>query len=225
MKTFLPSKHFWAVVCAASATALVCAITGLAQDLKVGFVDLQKFATKSVKAQEMQKKLTDLLSNMPMANERKELATLEEQFLKQDPMLRETRFQLAEEIRIKAIEIKKLAEEMSRHRALDRDVPDAGRFLQDDYIESALVRWYELNNRGNVNYQPDLVKIIDRIRRQKGLSIVFNQPAFLSAEGSLDITDEVAEAYDAEPDPDPKAPAAPPRPKGSAAAPVPKRSE
>ena len=34
---------------------------GQAQDFKVAFVDLQKFATKSVKARAMQKKLMDLV--------------------------------------------------------------------------------------------------------------------------------------------------------------------
>ena len=47
-------------------------------------------------------------------------------------------------------------------------------------------------------FQRDLTKIIARIRAQKGLKLVFNQAALLSADDALDITDEVAKAYDAE---------------------------
>ncbi len=40
-------KHLLAFVCAVSALALVGVVTCEAQDLKVAFVDLQKFASKS----------------------------------------------------------------------------------------------------------------------------------------------------------------------------------
>ena len=69
-------KHLLAFVCAVSALVLVCVVTGQAQDLKVAFVDLQKFASKSVKAQTMQKKLMDLMNTKRTAleNKKKELA-------------------------------------------------------------------------------------------------------------------------------------------------------
>jgi Skp family chaperone for outer membrane proteins len=45
--------------------------------------------------------------------------------------------------------------------------------------------------------QQDLAKIIiSRIRVEKGLAIVFNREALLWADEALDLTDEVAKAYD-----------------------------
>jgi Skp family chaperone for outer membrane proteins len=69
-------------------------------------------------------------------------------------------------------------------------------------------------------FQRDLVNIISKIRTQKGLTMVFNQAALLSADDALDITAEVAKAYDATA----AAPAAAPRPKAPAAAPAHKKA-
>ena len=84
-------KHLLAFVCAVSALVFVCTVIGQTQDLKVAFVDLQKFASKSVKAQTMQKKLMDLMNTKRRAleNKKKELTDLQEQLQKQGPMLKE----------------------------------------------------------------------------------------------------------------------------------------
>ncbi len=188
-------KHVLACVCAVSALVFVCVVTGQAQDLKVGFVDLQKFASKSVKAQTMQKKLMDLMNTKRTAleNKKKELADLQEQLQKQGPMLKEdTRNQKIKEIGIKEMEFK-LAEK------------EAQNSLQNEERDTMEV------------FQRDLVKIIAGIRAKKGLVMVFNQAALLSADDALDITDEVAKAYDAEA----AAPAAAPKPKAAAPAPAP----
>jgi Skp family chaperone for outer membrane proteins len=197
MKTFLPAKHLWAAVCAVSAMVPLCASTGLAQDLKVGFVDMHKFATKSVKAQAMQKKLLDLMNTKGTAleNKRQEIAALEKRFQKVDPMLeKETRYQLVEEIRIKEMDISKLVELESRTRAWDP--PRTERIPPEDLVKSAFSR--NVLDTG-WSLQCDIVKIIARIRSQKGLVMVFDKTGVLSADDALDITDEVAEAYDAEP--------------------------
>jgi len=188
-------KHLLAFVCAVSALVLVCVVTGQAQDLKVAFVDLQKFASKSVKAQTMQKKLMDSMNikRTSLENKKKELADLQEQLQKQGPMLKEdTRNQKIKEIGIKEMEFK-LAEKEAQNSLQNEE---------RDTMES---------------FQRDLTKIIARIRAQKGLIMVFNQAALLSADDALDITDDVAKAYDAEaagpaaaPAPKPKAPAAAP---------------
>jgi len=187
-------KHFLAFVCAVSALVLVCVVTGQAQDLKVAFVDLQKFASKSVKAQTMQKKLMDRMNTLrtSLENKKKELADLQEQLQKQGPMLKEdTRNQKIKEIGIKEMEFK-LAEKEAQNSLQNEE---------RDTMES---------------FQRDLTKIIARIRAQKGLMMVFNQAALLSADDALDITDEVAKAYDAEA----AAPAAAPK-KAPAAGPAP----
>ena len=110
-------KHLLAFVCAVSALVLVCVVTGQAQDLKVAFVDLQKFASKSVKAQTMQKKLMDRMNTLrtSLENKKKELADLQEQLQKQGPMLKEdTRNQKIKEIGIKEMEFK-LAEKEAQN--------------------------------------------------------------------------------------------------------------
>lgn len=187
-------KHFLAFVCAVSALVLICVVTGQAQDLKVAFVDLQKFASKSVKAQTMQKKLMDRMNTLrtSLENKKKELADLQEQLQKQGPMLKEdTRNQKIKEIGIKEMEFK-LAEKEAQNSLQNEE---------RDTMES---------------FQRDLTKIIARIRAQKGLMMVFNQAALLSADDALDITEEVAKAYDAEA----AAPAAAPK-KAPAAGPAP----
>lgn len=187
-------KHFLAFVCAVSALILVCVVTGQAQDLKVAFVDLQKFASKSVKAQTMQKKLMDRMNTLrtSLESKKKELADLQEQLQKQGPMLKEdTRNQKIKEIGIKEMEFK-LAEKEAQNSLQNEE---------RDTMES---------------FQRDLTKIIARIRAQKGLIMVFNQAALLSADDALDITEDVAKAYDAEA----AAPAAAPK-KAPAAGPAP----
>jgi outer membrane protein len=188
-------KHLLTFVCAVSALVLVCVVTGQAQDLKVAFVDLQKFASKSVKAQTMQKKLMDLMNTKRTAleNKKKELQELQEKLQKQGPMLKEdTRNQMIKEIGIKEMEFK-LAEK------------EAQNSLQNEEREMMEV------------FQRDLTKIIAQIRAQKGYTMVFNQAALLSADDALDITADVAKAYDAAA----AAPAAAPKPKAPAAGPAP----
>jgi outer membrane protein len=133
-----------------SALVLVCVVTGQAQDLKVAFVDLQKFASKSVKAQTMQKKLMDLMNTKRTAleNKKKELQELQEKLQKQGPMLKEdTRNQMIKEIGIKEMEFK-LAEK------------EAQNSLQNEEREMMEV------------FQRDLTKIIAQIRAQKGYTMV-----------------------------------------------------
>ena len=187
-------KHLLTFVCAVSALVLVCVVTGQAQDLKVAFVDLQKFASKSVKAQTMQKKLMDLMNTKRTAleNKKKELQELQEKLQKQGPMLKEdTRNQMIKEIGIKEMEFK-LAEK------------EAQNSLQNEEREMMEV------------FQRDLTKIIAQIRAQKGYTMVFNQAALLSADDALDITEDVAKVYDAAA----AAPAAAPK-KAPAAGPAP----
>ena len=97
-------KHLLAVVCAVSGLVFVWAAMGQAQDFKVAFVDLQKFATKSVKARAMQKKLMDLVKakQKTLEDRKKELTSLQDQLRKQGPMLQEgVRNQKIKEVGIK----------------------------------------------------------------------------------------------------------------------------
>jgi Skp family chaperone for outer membrane proteins len=169
-------KQLLAVVCAVSGLVFVWTGIGQTQEFKVAFVDLQKFGTKSVKAKAMEKKFMDLVKAKQRALEdkKKELTNLQEQLQKQGPMLQEAvRNQKIKEVGIKEMELK-LAQKEAENSVKNE---------QRDMM---------------AHFQRDLTKIIGRIRAQKGLKLVFNQTALLSADDSLDLTDEVAKAYDAE---------------------------
>jgi Skp family chaperone for outer membrane proteins len=189
-------KFLLTFVCAVSVLALVGVAMGASQDLKIGFVDLQKFAAISTKAKAMQKRLMDLMNakRKSLEDKKKELEGLVEKLKKQGPMLKEdTRTQMQKDIGIKEMELK-LAEKAAQNT------------LQNEEQEAMK------------SFQRDLVNIISKIRTQKGLTMIFNQAALLSADDALDITAEVAKAYDAATAAPAAAPA--PRPKAPAAAPV-----
>ena len=47
-------------------------------------------------------------------------------------------------------------------------------------------------------FQKELKQIVDKIRKEKKLTLIFNSAAFVSVDEALDLTDLVAKAYDAE---------------------------
>jgi outer membrane protein len=196
-------KHLLAFVCAVFALVFLGVVASPAQDLKLGFVDLQKFASKSAKAQATQKRLMELMNTKRQALEakKKEIDDLVEKLNKQGPMLKEdTRAQMQKDANIKKME-------------LDLAQKEAEKSLQNEERETM------------ESFQRDLVKVIARIRTQKGLTMIFNQAALLSADDHLDITDEVAKAYDAEAGAGaPPAAAAPKKAAPPAAAPAPKKA-
>jgi outer membrane protein len=161
-----------------------------AQDIKVGFVDLMKFAQQSKKAQEQQQRLMKMAEKerTTLENKEKELVALQDQLQKQGPMLKEeTRNQKVNEFNIKKMEL-----EMAKK--------DAQNKLQNEQREAQ-----EL-------IQKDVSKVIGHIRTQKKLTLVFNSAALLSADDALDITDDVVRLYDAEAGKAPAAKSAPAKP-------------
>jgi len=162
----------WAIACAAFVFSGVCS----AQDFKVAFVDFQKFVTKSHKAQEQQKKLVEMVNvkRTALENKKKELDRLQEEFQKQGPMLKEdTRTGKIKEMGIKEMELK-LAEK------------EAENAVRNEQREAEEI------------FRRDISKVISTIRTEKKLTLVFNSAALLAADDALDITDEVAQRYDAE---------------------------
>jgi len=192
-------KFLVMAVCAVAAVVLVSAGICQAQGLTVAFVDFQKFASKSKRAQEKQKQFTDLVNVKREALEKKkqELLSLKDQLDKQGPMLKEeTRNAKIKELGIKEMELK-LSEK------------EAQSSLENEQREAQ-----ELFRR-------DISKIIGGIRTQKKLSMVIDAVALLSAEEHLDITDEVVQAYDSQaPAAKPAAAAPKPKPAAPAAAPA-----
>jgi outer membrane protein len=186
---------------------IFCSQVVLAESLSVAFVDFQKLEAKSKKAQDLQKKLTDMsnVKRNDLEKKKNELVNLQEQLQKQGPMLKEeTRNDKIKELGVKEMELK-LAQ-----KAAETDLQNEFRAAQ------------ELMMR-------DINKIISDVRTQKNLSMVLNSMAILSADDAFDITDEVIRLYDGSPASKPaadkpKAPApaqpanaAPPKPKAPTA--------
>ena len=191
------------VIAASFAGIILFSGIGQAQGLKLAFVDFEKFAKKSVRYQQMQKKFATLVARKraDLEKKRKEILTLKEQLQKQGPMLKEqTRTAKIKEIGIKEMEFK-LAEKGAQNS------------LQNAQREQMAI------------FQRDVRKIIGSIRKQHNYSMILNSGALISAGDTFDITDTAAKLYDgAGTAPKPAArPAAKPRPK-PAARPAPKRT-
>ncbi|MGD9818810.1 MAG: OmpH family outer membrane protein [Desulfomonilaceae bacterium] len=194
------SRSLLGFVLALFTAVVLCSTVAQAESLSVAFVDFQKLEAKSKKAQDLQKKLTDMsnVKRNDLEKKKNELVNLQEQLQKQGPMLKEeTRNDKIKEIGVKEMELK-LAQ-----KAAETDLQNEFRAAQ------------ELMMR-------DINKIISEIRVQKKLSMVLNSMAILSADDAFDITDEVISLYDGTPSgkpaaEKPKPPAAPAKPKAPAA--------
>ncbi len=163
----------------------------LAQEAKFAFVDFQKFAAKSKRAQNQQQKFAQMVDakRAALENKKKEMEALNEQLQKQGPMLKEeTRNEKIKQLGIKEMEFK-LAEK------------EAQNALQNEQREQQEI------------FRRDITKIINDIRTAHKYTMIFDSAALLSADDALDITDQVVKLYDAEPD---QAAAAPAKPKPAA---------
>jgi len=169
-----------------------------AQEIRIGFVDLMKFAQQSQRAKEQQQRFVTIVEKKRAAIEKlkKELVDAQQQYEKQGPMLNENvRSQKLKEIGIKEMEVK-LAEK------------DAQSELQNEQRDAQEI------------FRRDVTKIIGQLRGQKKLTLVMNAEALLSADDALDITEDVIKQYDAEkgaaPKPAPKPAGPTPAPAGPA---------
>ena len=101
------------------------------------------------------------------------MKALSDQLQKQGPMLKEeTRNEKIKELGMKEMELK-LAQKQA-----ETELQNEARALDESMMR-------------------DLIKIIGALRKQKNLSLILNSTsAILSADDSLDITEEVAKIYD-----------------------------
>lgn len=169
-------RRFATAICIMVGMALAWVGTCEAQQLKIAFVDLQQFALKSERAKAQQQRFIQLVAKKRAALEKKqqELRSLQEQLQKQGPMLKEEmRTAKIKEIGIKEMELK-LAEK------------EAENAVRNERREAEEV------------FQRDIIKVTSAIRKQKGLDLVLNAAALLSAEDALNITKDVVRAYDAQ---------------------------
>jgi len=191
--------RFVTAFCLVLGIALVWFGTCEAQGLKIAYVDLVQFSQKSAKAQALQKKIVELVSRKrdELEKKKKELVDLNDQLQKTGPMLKEdARNAKIKELGIKEMELKLLEKEA------------------ENVVRNEQRSAYEV-------FQNDIAKVISAIRKQKGLALVLNSTALFSGDDALNITDEVVQAYDAQPS-SPAAAAKPqPRPAGPRTAPKP----
>ncbi|MHB8202711.1 MAG: OmpH/Skp family outer membrane protein [Desulfomonilaceae bacterium] len=143
--------------------------------LTIAYVDLQQFQAKSKRIQEMQKRFSELnnIKRTSLEKKQNELKALSDQLQKQGPMLKEeTRNDKIKELGMKEMELK-LAQKQA-----ETELQNEARALDESMMR-------------------DLIKIIGALRKQKNLSLILNSTsAILSADDSLDITEEVAKLYD-----------------------------
>jgi Skp family chaperone for outer membrane proteins len=146
-------KHLLAVVFAVLAATSLHIVTSQAQEPRVGFVDFETFASKSVKFHAQNKKFMDLL------NAKRE-----------------------------ALEAKR------------KELQKIGAYPAQDRSTCSEIAAFESSERDMMmaSLRQDLSKIISRIRALRGLAMVFNREALLWTDEAVDLTDEVAKAYDAE---------------------------
>ncbi|AFM25779.1 OmpH family outer membrane protein [Desulfomonile tiedjei] len=184
-------KLYIATICAVLATAIVTSGVCWAEE-RFAFVNLQLISRKSVKAQQLQKKVQQLAETKKAALEKKraEMMSLQEQIQKQSAMLKnDAREKMMKDLGIKEVEYK-LAEQ------------EAQNSLQNEQreVEEVFIR--------------DISKVVAKLRTDKKLTAIFNSMMMLSFDDSLDLTDEVIKLYDAAPDTTARpAPPAPPKPK------------
>jgi Skp family chaperone for outer membrane proteins len=191
-----------AAFAAAFAVAFLCVSVSSAQEAKFGFVDMQEFTQKSTKFQGQQQKLMNLFNMKKSALEAKakELQTLKDSAQMLNDAARNEKIK---EMTMKETELK-FAEQ------------EAKTLLQNE--EQGMMQ----------ALQTDMKKIIAKVRQERKLVLVFNSAALLSADDALDLTKEVASAYDADASVPSKTMSGPPanpattKPKPAASGPGPK---
>jgi Skp family chaperone for outer membrane proteins len=173
----------------------VAASLCVAQEPRVGCVNIMHFMQKSVQAKESQRKLQALKDQKKNALDRKvdEIRALKEKLEKQGPMLKEeTRNGMIRDASIKETELKLAQQEA------------------ESSLQSAFRDWEQTT-------QQELTKIVSQIRTEKKLSYVVRSEALLAYDPAMDITDEVISRYDA------SHPGTPPKPAPRPAPVKPKR--
>ncbi|GEM_PF-667933 len=146
-----------------------------AEGFKIGYINLQTFAEKSKKYQAHAQQFMKLASGKQQELEQKKesLLSIEQDLRKQGPLLREdTRNDKLKEMAVKKMELELF--EKQAQQLLQNEERD---FMQ--------------------GFQKDLKQIVDKIRKQKNLTLIFNAAALVSVDEALDLTDEAAKEYDA----------------------------
>lgn len=165
------------IICACAVLIAAFLFTGTtsAQQLRVGFVNIQKLLVMSKRSQAEQSRLKDLqeAKRKQLEKMKEELLRSQEDLQKQSPLLNEER----RNAKIKQIGIREMELKLAVKQA-ESDLQNAQRESQEIFMR-------------------DVTKIIAKLRKEKQLALVFSSGALISADDAFDITDSVIKAYDA----------------------------
>jgi Skp family chaperone for outer membrane proteins len=170
-------RYLAGIITAAFVATIMSVAISSAQGAGIAFVDMMEFAHKSKKCQEQENKLKAFVTakQKALVDKYKKLQTLKSDTQRQASMLTQpVRDAKIKEITMKETELK----------------------LEKQEAESVVQNKRQIMMQA---LQTDIQKILKKIRQERKLSLVLNSQALLSADNVLDITTEVASAYDADP--------------------------
>jgi Skp family chaperone for outer membrane proteins len=169
-------KYLAVMLCVLFSTVVFCSGVALAQGASFAFVNFQQFAQKSKRFAAAQQKLRQEVARKQTKLQKKQekLRGLQEALQKQRPMLRPER----QDAMIKQIGILEMELKLANQRAKQ--------WLQNEQREKM-----ETMRR-------DIRKIIESIRKQRKITLIFDSMGLLGADPRLDITDEIVAKYDAQ---------------------------
>jgi outer membrane protein len=170
-------KRLWVLLLFGLVAFFFTAETSLAQSLKIGVVDIQKFQKKSKSFQNTSAKLRakfDALQKK-LDDERAALVKLEEDFKKQSMML-------------------SLDAQEDKKRELDKK----RRYYKYLY-EELTIEMKDLEQEATSDVGKELEKVVKRIAEKEGYTLILEKRTLglLFFSSTIDITDRVVDAYDA----------------------------
>ena len=155
--------------------ALGCLAPVPAQNLAIGYVDFGAFSTKSKKMQAAQQDLMKLAESKKQEFERmqQDYLNMEQDLRKQGPLLKEQE---------RNQKIAELAKKKAEIELFQKQTEQQLQNEQRDRMQTL---------------QKQLKEIVDKIRKDKKLTLIFDSAALVSVDQALDVTDAAANEFDA----------------------------
>ena len=170
-------KRFWVLLLFAFTALFMTTETSVAQTIKIGVVDIQKFQKKSKSFQGISAKLKKKFDALQqkLDDERNALVKLEEDFKKQSMML-------------------SLDAQEDKKRELDKK----RRYFKYLYEELTL-DMKELEQEATNEVGKELEKVVKKIAEKEAYTLILEKRTLglIYFSNAVDITDRVADAYDA----------------------------
>jgi outer membrane protein len=170
-------KRFWVLLLVGFAALFMTAETSVAQTLKIGVVDIQKFQKKSKSFQGLSAKLKTKFDALQkkLDDERNALVKLEEDFKKQSMML-------------------SLDAQEDKKRELDKK-----RRYYKYLFEELTLEMKDLEQEATGDVGKELEKVVKKIAEKENYTLILEKRTLglIFYSNTVDITDRVVDAYDA----------------------------